>query len=318
MPDSPAPYVPTWSPRLEWTGAPAPIVEWVAAELGEPVVGATGQTGGFSSGIASVVRTASGRTALVKVAHAALNPVTPRMFRHEIAVNALLPAQAPVPLMRSHFDNGEWVGLLFDAVDGGPPKWPWTEPQLAATLDALALLRDTLTPAPAAAYDLPIAPKLLREDIGAGARLVELRPVELDPWTALHLDRLAGLADRVAVAGDTLVNFDVRADNTLIDRSGRAWIVDWSWGCVGAAFCEAVVLLVNAGVAGHDPQAWLTRSTAAAAPDQQVDAFLAMLIGMWAEAILLPEPVGTAGMRAFQRAHLTAAQRWLQQRWDGR
>ncbi len=318
MHPSSTPFTPTWSPRVEWAAAPGVIADWVTAELGEPVVGASTQVGGFSSGVASVVRTASGRRAFVKVAHAARNPVTPRLFRHEIAVNAVLPAAAPVPQLRAHLDDGEWVGLLFDAIDGGPPHWPWDEHELAATLAALGVLQDVLTPAPPAAYELPIAPKLLREEFGSCARLAEQRPAELDPWTTAHLDRLVDSADRAALAGDTLVNFDVRADNTVLDRAGRAWIVDWSWGCVGAAFCEPVILLVNAAVAGQDPQLWLGRSTAADAAPEHVDAFLAMLIGMWAEAVLQPEPVGTAGMRKFQRAHLQAAQRWLQRRWNDR
>lgn len=305
-----AAFVPVWSPRPDWSAAPAVIADWVCAELRAPVVSATGHVGGFSSGIAATVRTAAGRSAFVKAVHPELNPLTPDRHRHEVLVNRLLPAGAPTPRLHADLDVDGWVGLLFDAVDGAPPRWPWRPAELAATLTALRALRAALTPIAPTAQIRPAA-ELLTQDAAACTRLLADRPASLDAWTARNLPALAELAAALDPSGATLLNLDIRADNVVIDRVGAAWIVDWSWGCVGAAFLDALPLLVNVAAAGLDPQAWLLRSTAADAEPAQVDAFLAVLIGMWAEGVGRPPPAGTAGMREFQLAHLRAAQSWL-------
>jgi hypothetical protein len=306
-------FVPVWSPRLDWFAAPPALRDWVAGQLGQPVVAARGHTGGFSAGIASTVYAADGSSAFVKAVHADLNPFAPDSQRREILVNRALPAGIPAPRLRAAFDDDGWVALLFDAVDGAAPQWPWRADQLAVTVAATHALHDRLTPT-AVSDALPDAAQRLAVDRGACRRLADQQPAGIDGWTARHLGTLVDLVDRVELAGSTVLNLDVRADNVVIDRAGQAWIVDWSWGCVGAAFLEALPLLLNAAVAGHDPQIWLADSTAADASPDQIDGVLALLIGMWAEAVLRPEPVGTAGLRNFQRSHLGAAQDWLQRR----
>jgi hypothetical protein len=58
-------------------------------------------------------------------------------------------------------------------------------------------------------------------------RLAADPPAGLDPWAVDHLEQLTELAGaaRSAVAGDSLVHLDVRADNVLLPgrhrRAGR-------------------------------------------------------------------------------------------------
>ena len=66
---------------------------------------------------------------------------------------------------------------------------------------------------------------------------------------------------------------------------------------------------------GHDAEDWLAKSTAADEAPEQVAAALALFVGIWAEAVCQPEPPGIVGLRHFQRAHLAAAQAWLDRRW---
>src|SRR3954447_9837774 len=107
--------------RIAYDELPAVVRAWVDAALGEPVVEAVTQPGGFSPGVASRVRTADGRRAFVKAVAATPNPETPDMDRKEATVTAALPEHAPVPRLLAAYDDGTWVGLLLEDVDGRHP-----------------------------------------------------------------------------------------------------------------------------------------------------------------------------------------------------
>ena len=38
---------------------------------------------------------------------------------------------------------------------------------------------------------------------------------------------------------------DIRADNLLLDRDDRVWVVDWPWACRGAAWADSLLLLAS-------------------------------------------------------------------------
>ena len=60
-------------------------------------------------------------------------------------------------------------------------------------------------------------------------------PQKLDDWSRRHLAELVELEARVAaVAGETLLHFDIRADNLLLTDE-EVYFVDWPHAHVGAA-----------------------------------------------------------------------------------
>ena len=129
---------------------PAAVRAWVDRALGSSVVSSATQQGGFSPASAARVVTASGGRAFVKAVGPELNPDTPRLFRHEIAVMQGLAAQSlpHAPTLYDVYDDGRWVGLLLEDIDGYLPPHPWQPPDAARVLDALAELTDALQPSP--------------------------------------------------------------------------------------------------------------------------------------------------------------------------
>lgn len=112
--------------RTPYEAIPAAVRAWADRELGSSVVSAKTQQGGFSPGTAARLVTASGRRAFVKAVGPELNPDTPTLFRNEItAMRAVSLPQAPI--LYSTYDDGAWVGLLLEDIDGALPVHPWRQ-----------------------------------------------------------------------------------------------------------------------------------------------------------------------------------------------
>lgn len=238
------------SHRPPWSQLPPLVTDWVQGLLGAPVLSALGQTGGFSTASADRVVAANGRRAFVKAIHADQNAHTVQMHRTEARVAGYFPAGFPAPALLGCLDEDGWVALAFEDIDGRHPHEPWVAEELEATLATLADVARTLTPCPVP--DLPHLPEAVAEDFAGWLRVAADPPADLDPWLAHRLPLLTELATAgaAALAGDTLVHLDVRADNALIDRGARVWIVDWPWACRGAAWADALLLLFS--VVGPD------------------------------------------------------------------
>jgi hypothetical protein len=111
--------------RLPYGEAPAGVRAWVDEALGSPVIAATTQPGGFSPGVAARLVSADGTRAFCKAVSDAANPFTPQLHRAEARNNAALPAAAPVPRVTASYDDGTWVALLLEDVDGRQQRLPW-------------------------------------------------------------------------------------------------------------------------------------------------------------------------------------------------
>ena len=61
----------------------------------------------------------------MKAVGAELNPESPELHRREAVVSAALPASPRFPRLLDAYDDGDWVALAFEAVDGRPPRHPW-------------------------------------------------------------------------------------------------------------------------------------------------------------------------------------------------
>jgi aminoglycoside phosphotransferase (APT) family kinase protein len=302
--------------RIGWSDLPKPVRDGVQNLLAGRVVDAVSQPGGFSPGSADRVRTADGRRAFVKAAGALPNRQSPMLHRREARISAALPQGIPVPRFLGHYDDGDWVALVLEDVDGRHPATPWRSDELVAILRTLSDLAQMLTPAPLT--DVPLARDELGADFVGWERLAADPPDELDPWARSHLEDLADAARRglAGLAGDTLVHADIRADNLLIGPRGRVTVIDWPWACRGPRWLDTLLLLVNVNFhGGHDADTLLPYLPGAVNLDPQViTGVLAGLAGFFLDASRRPAPPGLPTIRAFQADQGRATLGWLRRR----
>lgn len=302
--------------RLTWAELPADLRGWVEDVLGGPVVSATSQAGGFSPGTADRVVTRDGRRAFVKAVGTAQNQESPGIHRREGVIAAGLPESPHLPRLVDRRDDGDWMTLVFDDIEGRTPQVPWRTDELEATLVALDVLADLLTPSPV--VDLTAVPERWRSLFAGWSNLRERPDRSLDPWARQHLDALVDLAERgrLALVGDTLVHGDLRADNLLVRPDGIVAVVDWPWASPGADWLDRALLMINVDLhGGHDVDALLARSTPAARAGD-ITAVLAGVCGYFHDAAREPPPVGLPTVRGFQRDQARSTLAWLRRRLD--
>lgn len=299
--------------RIGWADLPEHVRAAVERILGGTVVAAVSQPGGFSPGTADRVRTAGGRRAFVKAVSAAQNPRSPELHRREAQVTAGLPPGVPAPRLLGCHDDGDWVALVLQDIEGRHPATPWRSDELARVLATLEGLSRTPVPLP----DLATAADQLADDFAGWRRIAADTPADLHPRIAGRLDELCRLADLgvAALTGDTLVHTDIRADNLLIGPDGTVTIIDWPWACRGPAWLDTLLLLVNVRLfGGHDTRALLARLAAATgARREELIGVLAGLAGFFTDAARRPPPQGLPTVRAFQQAHADTLGSWLVQ-----
>lgn len=293
---------------------PAGVRAALEERLGAPVVEAQTQPGGFSPGLAARLRLADGRRAFVKAVSEDANPDSHHMHRREARIVAALPATAPVPRLLWTYDQGGWVALCFEDVDGRHPILPWTESDLELVVAALRRLAEELTPSP---IDVDqTAADALAAEINGWQRALSGGEDRLDPWCTRHLSRLAELEAKAprASAGETLLQFDQRADNILI-ADGRVYLVDWPSARIGAAWVDWVAMAPSVAMQGGPaPKDFLLRFGIDEVPGAAIDAVLCSIAGYFTVRALDPSPPGIPTVRAFQAAQGTVAVRWLRER----
>ena len=301
----------TGSRRLRWDELPAAARNQIERLLGQRVVAAASQPGGFSEGLAARARLSDGSGVFIKAAHAG----TPAASHHrrEIAISRRLPAHAPVPRLLHACDDGKWVALAFEEIPGSLPAQPWRRGELDRVLAAIPALVTALTPAPV--DESQLAPPRL----GGWSSLAHPGPRgrlrALSGWAADHLDGLITLESRAQVAGTTLLHGDLYPFNLLLTPD-RVVVVDWPHAWTGAPFCDVLTLLSSARLSGIDPQPIadshpLTRDLAPA----QVDGFLALHSGFLLRAVATAGPEADPNIIAMMTALGLASVQWLQHRW---
>jgi aminoglycoside phosphotransferase (APT) family kinase protein len=286
----------------------------VEARLGAKVVKAVTQPGGFSPGLAARLRLDDGRRVFVKAVSEKSNPDTPHMHRREAQIVAALPASAPVPRLLWTHDEGGWVILAFEDVDGRHPGAPWTEADLALVVNALKKMAADLTPSPIATGGT--ASGAFESDINGWRIALERGEQRLDRWSLKHLARLADLESLApsAALGETLLHFDTRADNVLI-AGDRVFIVDWPHARPGAAFVDWLVMAPSVAMQGGPaPADFIARFDVSDVSRQDFDAILCSAAGYFLVRALEPAPPGLPTVRAFQAAQGRVALEWLQER----
>jgi hypothetical protein len=303
--------------RAAYESTPEPVRRWVEAELGSPVVRAESQSGGFSPGAAARLVTADGSRAFVKAVGPELNPQSPGIHRQELAAMSALPDTPATPRLLAGYDDGEWVALLLEDIDGRQPHHPWTAEDVELVFGALAELTNALTPTP-----WPDAPRLIEHNapfLRGWSGVAAAVPDDLDPWIRRHLDALVELQDRAAVAidGNVLTHWDIRADNVLLTPAGRVVFVDWAWACQAAGWVDTVVSALDLVISGSAVDADELLATHPATADTDPDDVTA-LIGAVAGALQnqsrAPVPSGLPTIRDYQRAVARSLVGWTKRR----
>ena len=305
--------------HLPWAEVPGAVQTWAAGVGGGSPHSARDLSGGFSPGATAVLEYPRGAI-FVKAVGVALNPDSPELHRREAVVSASLPAAPQFPRLLDVYDDGDWVALAFEAIDGRPPLHPWEEHELRDAARALHDLHQALTPNPVAEAD-PATDRLARL-FGGWAELAAVPGPRdrLQAWSARNLDRLAGLESgwRHAMAGPTLLHCDVRSDNLLVTRDGVVF-VDWPHACVGAPVFDLVAWAPSVVLeGGPGPEELLALFAPASAVDRDLLAVLvAAFSGFLVHHSLQPPPPGLPTLRAFQAAQGAVALDWLRRltRW---
>jgi aminoglycoside phosphotransferase (APT) family kinase protein len=295
--------------RIGWDDLPASVRAAVERILGAPVVEAVSQVGGFSPGTADRVRTADGSRAFVKAVSAAQNAHSVALHRAEARATAALPSDVPAPRLLGFHDDGTWVALVFEDVDGRQPFVPWQQQDIEAVLAALRRLAVPAT-------GLPSLSSLFADNFRGWRRLAADPPVSLDPWAAANLDLLVELTGRAAAAvvGDRLVHVDIRADNLLIRPDGSVMVVDWPAAAIGVPWFDTLSLVLNVRLYGGE---LADDVLDVFEPDPaDVTAVVAGLAAFFTDRAREPEPPGLPTLRRFQQDQADVMLPWLRARLD--
>jgi hypothetical protein len=287
----------------------------VEAALGAPVIATRSQVGGFSPGTADRVELADGRRVFIKSVGAEINALSVELHRDEARMMAALPDHAPAPELLHVLDQGDWMTLVLEDIEGRQPALPWHDGDIAAVVGALAQLHAAGPVAPPA-VDRSFLDT--HEDVFISWSLVADRcPDDLDPWCIERLDALVE-REQVAVehvAGEALLHCDVRADNLLVRPGGDVVLVDWAWCSRGAAWLDPAELLMSLVVQGSvDPDAdaaLLAGPLFADAPREHVESGLLTFLGMFEWRCREEAPPGLPTLRAWQRHCADALRGWL-------
>lgn len=298
--------------RIDWAQLPSDLRERIERLSGSEVREAQTQAGGFSAGVASRVSFVDGQRLFVKAV-----PKTSRgtfdLYVREAEVLRTIPRDLPAAHLVDAFTQNEWAVLVIADVEGHHPRRSASSADTVQVLDSIAALTSVKTDS-----DLPWFADELAEDALSWRRLEAEGLMETTtPWCTENFMFLRTAAERVTsvVAGERLIHGDLRADNILIDSSGRARLLDWPWAAKGAGWEDALLYLLDLRVedstADIDPL--LDHPVFGASRLDDHVALLSAIAGNWFEKCRLPAPPGMTTLRDFQRREAIAAVDWIAQ-----
>lgn len=174
--------------HLPWSGVPAAVRRWAYGIGGAEPQQVFDLPGGFSPGATARLRFDASPDIFVKAVGPELNPESPSLHRREAVVSQSLPSSHRWPRLIEVYDDGDWVALAFEAVDGRMPAHPWVPAELDAVLASLADMHLLLTPNPC--DGVVAASDRLVGMFGGWLRLAsaEVLPAGLDDWSRRHLN----------------------------------------------------------------------------------------------------------------------------------
>jgi hypothetical protein len=304
--------------RLTWSQVPSDFAAAVETALGAEIVAVENIPLGFSPGPAGPCQLGDGRRVFLKAAGISLNPDTPEMLRSEAQILLRIGPFLPCPALIAVVDDGEWVAVVTELLDGKSPTAPLSQDDIGAILNLAEHLADpSLQSEVQKSEILPLG--------ASGDRFDRLHWIEtatmadrLPQWARDHLGALCTREQdwASASAGDHLLHGDLRADNIVIGQEA-AWAVDWPAARLGARWVDFVALLPSLHLdgAGTPHTIFEDHPIGRSASPVDVTTFLVHLAGYFVHNSLLPEPPGLTGLRAFQAAQGRVALDWLMHRW---
>lgn len=301
------------SSRPAWPSLPAEVRVAVADLCGSDIAVADPPVGsGFTGSYAGLLTLADGRRVFAKAGGPALPHVLTALAREAEVLPMLAELRCPPRLLGTASvgtaHDGDWQVLVLAAIEGRQPGDPWLagDPEsVAAACIELAGVRGARASA--------ITTASLGDEVGADEHAV----VAVDDLVAgrvgwpdgipaigaasrRELVRLAERA-RVALHGEHVVHSDLRPDNLLIQPDGQARIVDWNWVMLGPPWVDLAGLLPYLAWAGIDIGPYAALPLFDGVPADDVDAFLAILVGYLIQAQDEKPPPGcTLALRAHQ------------------
>ncbi len=247
--------------RLPYTQLPATVRRFVEAELGGPVARVTPRVGGMSPAVAASVESAAGRRAFVKAVGADVHPDTPDHFRHERAILEVLPAVPYRAGLLAAYDDGGWVALLLQDVDGHHPDWD-SGTERDAVLATVRRQSEELTP-PAPSLPAVSSREGMQKYQDKIKTATEPELAALPAWVRAELDPLTALLGGAISRhrDESFCHWDIRHDNILVRQGdGQPVLLDWGmarrgqrWGdimCVALEWVETAAF--DRIVATHD------------------------------------------------------------------
>lgn len=302
--------------RLSWWQVPAHVRGAVESVVGSTVVDARTQDGGFSPGAAARLRLANGGAAFAKALSEQLHTESMHLYRMEAAAVPHLPAGLPAPRLLGIYDDGEWLALVFEDVDGREPSVPWRSDDLASVAEALTELAVALKPSPWS--DAPSFAEINGDLLAVPMEEAAAPAPDLDPWLRRYLSRVAARDMDMAelVGGDALLHGDLRSDNILLTPDGRAVLVDWAWTCNGAPWLDAACFAISVNAEGGSDAEELVRRHPLTrdVPPSSIDVLL-LAVGLnFRRASRSSNPELVPGARAWQGGVAESTLAWLRRR----
>jgi hypothetical protein len=240
--------------RIPWDDLPGTLKAAVEARTGPIVVGRA-VTAGQNSPLAATIDTRDGRVFVKGLPSDHRRVIT----QDREAVTASLVSHIS-PALLWHFDEVGWNVLGYEYVPGRHADYRPGSPNL----DRLAQLMEALSA------------------IGVPADPGPLKRAE-DRWKT-YVDEPG---DSLIFAGPALTHTDWAPDNVLIS-STRAWLIDWAWPTLGAAWTDPACWLLRLMAAGGQTPAEAERQAARlpaflAADPAHIDLFARVNVRMWDE-----------------------------------
>ncbi len=263
--------------RLPYSDVPRMIRTWVEQTLGSPVVATAEQVGGMSPGCATRLTCADGTRAFVKAVGVSLNPDTPGLFRREVGVLEHLGEHELWARLLASYDDGDWVALLIEDVEGRHPDFA-DDAELDAVLAGTDRLSEVLQArAVPPSVDLVDVGSVLAKWAETLERLSEApQAAPLPPWLRSDPHGWARvLREHAGRPMPHLSHWDIRVDNLLRRPSGEIVFVDWGTTARGPGWVDPLLARLE-----RVDEPWFDASVASSpalveAGDEVITAFLA-------------------------------------------
>ena len=240
--------------RIQWRDLPGPLKDAIEKRTG-PITAGRAVTGGQNSPLAAVIGTRDGSKVFVK----GLPSDHRRVITQEREAAAAPLVTRISPALLWHFDEAGWNVLGFEHIPGRAADYSPGSPDL----DLVTQLMEALS----------------RVNVPAGHGPIKRAE---DRWKTYTADP----ADALVLAGGSLTHTDWMPDNVLISQ-GRAWLVDWAWPTLGAAWIDPACWLLRLMARDHsaaEAEARAARLPSYAAADPaHVDVFARANVSMWNE-----------------------------------